>query len=191
MIKLLSIFVFVFFYIDFPVFSEPQDELKAFLSSMNSFETIRANVTINGTLSGVLSYKRPNQMHIKLSDGRVISANGRVLWIYSPASAVAGKQDLKGTGGGISSLLSGYEDVLSTGKVFRLKSSTKAYEEIIVSVGPNNILKAIRLKPQGKTDYTDISFSAVQTNVGLASNLFNFHPPANAQIVENPFNQRQ
>ncbi|MBE7413192.1 MAG: outer membrane lipoprotein carrier protein LolA [Leptospiraceae bacterium] len=158
---------------------------------MNSFETIRANVTINGTLSGVLSYKRPNQMHIKLSDGRVISANGRVLWIYSPASAVAGKQDLKGTGGGISSLLSGYEDVLSTGKVFRLKSSTKAYEEIIVSVGPNNILKAIRLKPQGKTDYTDISFSAVQTNVGLASNLFNFHPPANAQIVENPFNQRQ
>ncbi len=191
MIQFISFFFLGIFLTFQPTFPEPADDLKAFLASMNGYETIRANVTINGTTSGVLSYKRPNQMHVKLSDGRVISANGRTLWIYSPASAVAGKQDLRGTGGGISGLLSGYEDIHSTGKVFRLKSSSKSYEEIIVSVGPNNILKAIRLKPQGKSEYTDISFSAVQTNVGLASNLFNFHPPANAQIVENPFNQRQ
>ncbi|MCB1190979.1 MAG: outer membrane lipoprotein carrier protein LolA [Leptospiraceae bacterium] len=158
---------------------------------MNSFDSFRANITINGTLSGVLSYKRPNNLHIKFSDGRIISANGSYLWIYSPSRAMAGKQELRGSTGGISGLLSGYTVVEQSGSSIRLHSPNKSYEEIILTVGANNLLNSIRMRPQGASDYIDIGFSGIQTNIGLSSSYFNFHPPSNAQIVENPLNQRE
>lgn len=158
---------------------------------MNGLDTFRASLSINGNLNGSISYKKPSSLHVKLSDGRVISANGKSLWIYSPASAIAGKQDLKGSSAGLSGLLSGYENITGGGKTLRLRSDKKYYEEIIVSMNPNNTLKSLKLKTKGSEDYTEISFSGVQINLGLPSSIFNFHPPANAQIVENPLNQKE
>jgi outer membrane lipoprotein carrier protein len=185
------ILIFSLFVLPFSTFAESGEELlSSIISTMNSFDSFRANISIDG-LSGSLSYKRPGSLHVKLNDGRVLSGNGRSLWIYSPASSIAGKQDLKGSTGGIAGLLSGYESVTASGKTLRLKSDTKYYEEIIVSVSPNNIIRSIRLKGKGKQDFMEISFSGVQTNIGLPASIFNFHPPANAQIVENPLNQRE
>lgn len=173
----------------FPAFS--QDRLGSIISSMSSFSTFRANITINGTVSGVLSYKRPNNLHIKFSDGRVISANGNHLWIYSPGRSMAGKQELRGSTGGIAGLLSGYQVVEQSANSVRLHSTSGSYEEIIITLGPNNLLSSIRMRPRGSSETIDIGFSGIQTNVGLSSSYFNFHPPTSAQIVENPLNQRE
>ena len=183
-------FLFALFF-NFQLFEESGEELLgSIVGTMNSFESFRANISIDG-LSGSISYKRPGSLNVKFSDGRILSGNGRFLWIYSPARGIAGKQDLKGMTGGIGGLLSGYESVTATGKVLKLKSDNKYYEEIIVSVTPNNIIKSLKLKAKGRSDFMDITFSGVQTNIGLSSSIFNFHPPANAQIVENPLNQRE
>ncbi|MCE9500022.1 MAG: outer membrane lipoprotein carrier protein LolA [Leptospira sp.] len=176
----------------FPAWTQNEgNAIDTVINAMNSFDSIHANISFNGVLTGTLSYKRPNQLHIKFSDGRVISANGRILWFYSPVTAIAGKQDLKNGGGGIASLLTGYDEVNVQGKVIRLKSETRRYEEIILTLGQGNLIKAIRMKSKGSDNFQDISLSGIQTNIGLSSNLFNFHPPANAQIVENPLNQRE
>ena len=162
------------------------------ISKMNSFGSIRANITIDNTVNGQLSYKRPNLLHVKFSDGRVISANGRFLWIFSPENRIAGKQDLdqeKGTVG-IASILKGYENVNVTGNIINLKSPSRYYEEVRIVTGDDNMPKAFQLKTK-TGEYTNIALSNIQTDIGLPSNLFNFHPPSNAQIIENPLNQRE
>ena len=173
-----------------PLLSESAEELlSAFLSRMSSLESIRANININGT-SGLLSYKPPHNLYLKLSDGRIISANGKSLWFYNPSRAIAGKQDLKGSTGGLRGLLSGYETISASGKVLKLQSEKKGYEEIILSLSPDNVLKSIRMKRRDG-DFFEISLSGVQTDIGLPASIFNFHPPSSAQIVENPLNQRE
>ena len=162
------------------------------LRKMNSYSSFRANITIDNVVTGQLSYKRPNLLHVKFSDGRVISANGRFLWIFSPQNRIAGKQDLdqeKGTAG-IAALLRGYDEVNVIGSTIDLKSSSKYYAEVKIVTSDDFMPKLILLKnKKGKS--TSIKLSGIQTNVGLPSNLFNFHPPSNAQIIENPLNQRE
>jgi outer membrane lipoprotein carrier protein len=167
-----------------------EELLSQLFSKMSSLESIRANVSINGT-TGLLSYKQPHNLYLKLSDGRIISANGRFLWFYNPSRAIAGKQDLKGSSGGLRGLLSGYETITASGRVIRLQSEKKAYEEILVSLSPDNVLKSIRMKRRGDSEYYEISLSGVQTDIGLPASIFNYHPPSSAQIVENPLNQRE
>ena len=187
----ISAFTFFLLFSYFPLSAESGEELlSAILCKMSSLESIRANISINGT-SGLLSYKSPHNLYLKLSDGRIISANGRFLWFYNPSRAIAGKQDLKGSTGGLKGLLSGYETLTASGKTLRLQSERKSYEEILVSVSPDNILKSIRMKHKGGSDFYEISLSGVQTNIGLPASIFNFHPPSSAQIVENPLNQRE
>jgi outer membrane lipoprotein carrier protein len=192
----LKLYLYIFlgsalFIFSSPIFSQSGEELLSQLfSKMSSLESIRANVSINGT-TGLLSYKHPHNLYLKLSDGRIISANGRSLWFYNPARAIAGKQDLKGSTGGLRGLLSGYETITASGKVIKLQSEKKTYEEIIVSLSPDNVLKSIRMKKRGDSDYYEISLSGVQTDIGLPASIFNYHPPSSAQIVENPLNQRE
>lgn len=164
--------------------------LSSLLSAMNSFDSFRANIVVNGTTSGTVSYKRPGNIHIKFSDGRVISANGRTLWFYSPDRGVTGKQDLRGSTSGISGLLSGYND-MSAGRTVRLKSNSKRYSEIIVSLDGRNLPRSIKMKRQGSDSTTEISFSGIATNLGLSASLFNYQPPSSSIIIENPLNQKE
>jgi len=188
----LSISFLLFFMVfQTKIYSDTGKELlNTFLSTMNSFDSIRANINING-MSGLMSFKKPNSIYLKLSDGRIISANGRHLWFYNPTNAIAGKQDLKGSSSGLYGLLSGYENISVNGRTLRLQSETKDYQEIIISLTSNNMLQSIRMKPQGSSNFIEISLSNIQTNIGLPSSLFNYHPPSNAQIVENPLNQKE
>jgi outer membrane lipoprotein carrier protein len=175
-----------------PVYSQSGSEaLAKMLQKMGSLSSLRANININGTLTGVLSYKAPYQIHVKFSDGRVISANKNVVMVYSPASYIAGKQDLTGGTGGLSGLLSGYETVTQMGNTVKLQSRTKGYEEIIVGMTSDYYLKSLRMKPKGSSNYTDISISITGKDIGLPSSLFNYHPPGSTQVVENPLNQTE
>jgi len=188
--KFLSLSLFIFLF-PFNLFSESGEELLAsFLGTMNGIESFRGSITISGQ-TGTISYKKPHNLQIKFSDGRIISANGSKLWFYNPARGIAGSQELRGGTGGLYGLLSGYESVTAMGKSLRLVSEKKGYEEIIISLTPNNILKSIRMRRKGGSEFTEISLSGLQTNIGLPASLFNFHPPSNAQIVENALNQRE
>ncbi|MCG9876339.1 MAG: outer membrane lipoprotein carrier protein LolA [Leptospiraceae bacterium] len=172
------------------IHSQSNSNLSSLLAAMNSFDSFRANITLNGSLTGTLSYKRPGNLHIKFSDGRVISANGKTLWFYSPDRGIAAKQDLKGSSSGLSGLLSGYEDI-SAGRSVKLKSESKRYSEISIALSESNLPKSIRMKPSGSTESTEIIFSGIATNIGLTSSLFNFQPPSSSLIVENPLNQKE
>ncbi|MDZ4724862.1 MAG: outer membrane lipoprotein carrier protein LolA [Leptospira sp.] len=167
-----------------------KEKLNAVIAKLNSLDTFRATVTINGGLTGVLSYKNPYQMHVRLNDGRIISANGKVLWFYSPDTSLSGRQDLKGGTGGLAGMLSGYETVTVSGKTFRLTSPTKRYTEIILVVSDNDLPRVIKMKREDE-EITEIAFSGIATNIGLGTSLFNFQPPTNSQIVENPLNQKE
>lgn len=187
---LVNIF-FTIFLVNSSIYSQSSGEkLKAIIAAWDGLQSLRASVTVNG-MSGQLSYLRPYNFHLKLSDGRVISANRNILWIYSPKSSIAGKQDLRGGTGGVGGLLSGYENIVDMGNTLKLTSSTRHYQEIYVTVGADKIIRSLRMKAKGSSSYTEITFSGVQKNVGLPSSLFNFHAPANAQVVENPLNQRE
>lgn len=170
-----------------------REKLSLILNKFNSFETLRSNITLNGTIGGTLSYQKPYLFHLKFQDGRVISANGKTIWFYSPERGIAGKQELKGgTTGGLSGLLSGYEEVVSTGKsTIKLTSANRNWDEVTVAFTENYLPKTIRLRRKTTGETSEINFTSFQTNLGLSSDLFNFHPPSNAQIVENPLNQRQ
>ncbi|GBF48579.1 outer membrane lipoprotein-sorting protein [Leptospira ryugenii] len=167
-----------------------RERLNAVLAKINSLETFRATVTINGTLTGVLSYKNPFQLHVRLNDGRIISSNGKVLWFYSPDTSVSGRQDLKGGSAGLAGLLSGYETVTVSGRTFRLTSPSKRYSEIILIVSDNDLPRVIKMKRDDE-EITEIAFSGIATNIGLGTALFNFQPPTSSQIVENPLNQKE
>ncbi|WP_425460616.1 LolA family protein [Leptospira idonii] len=166
------------------------DRLNSVIARLNSLESFRATVTINGGMTGVLSYKNPYQLHVRLNDGRIISSNGKVLWFYNPDSSISGRQDLKGVSGGLGGLLSGYESVTVSGRTFRLTSPTKRYSEIILVVSDNDLPRVIKMKHSDE-EVTEISFSGIATNIGLGTSLFNFQPPTSSQIVENPLNQKE
>ncbi|MCU0825517.1 MAG: outer membrane lipoprotein carrier protein LolA [Leptospira sp.] len=164
--------------------------LNAVIGKLNSLESFRATITINGSMTGVLSYKNPYQLHVRFNDGRILSSNGKVLWFYNPDSSIAGKQDLKGVSGGIGGLLSGYESVTVSGKTFRLTSPSKRYSEIILVVSDNDLPRVIKMK-KADEEITEVTFSGIATNIGLGTGLFNFQPPTSSQIVENPLNQKE
>ncbi|PJZ50864.1 LolA family protein [Leptospira saintgironsiae] len=174
------------------ILSDPgKERLNGVIGKMAEISSFRASITINNELTGTLSYQRPNHIHVKFSDGRVIASNGRYLWFYSPSRGIVGKQDVKGMTGGMAGLLSGYEEVTPVGGSLRLKSATRTYEEIVVTLGPDNTPRSLRMKSRSTGEYTSVSFSGVQTGIGLPASLFNFGAPANAQIVENPLNERE
>lgn len=174
------------------ILSDPgRDRLNSVIGKMTGIDSFRASITVNNELTGTVSWERPNKIHVKFSDGRVIASNGRFFWFYSPARGIVGKQDVRGATGGLAGLLSGYEDVSAVGGSLRLKSATRTYEEIVVTLGPDNTPRTLRMKNRGTGEYTSVSFSGVQTNVGLSKSLFNFSAPSSSQIVENPLNERE
>jgi outer membrane lipoprotein carrier protein len=168
-----------------------KDALNQLLSNFNQLESFRANFTYNNSLAGTLSYQAPLQFHAKLSDGRVLSANGKTFWFFSPERQISAKQELKNSTGGLSGLLSGYDEVSISGKTLRLKSAKKYYDDVTVIMTEDSLPRVIRLKNSSKDTSTELVFSQIQTNLGLSRDLFNFQPPYNSQIVENPLNERE
>lgn len=189
---MIKVFLFIFWVGS--LFAEPpegRERLDSVLSKFRALESFRATVTVNGTLTGVLSYKTPFQLHVRWNDGRIISANGKILWFYNPDTSVSGKQDLKGSSGGLDGLLSGYENVSCQVRSCRLTSIDKKINEIFILFSDNDMPRTIKMKRKDSDDITEIAFSGITTNLGLGAGLFNFQPPTTSQIVENPLNQKE
>ncbi|MES0491881.1 MAG: hypothetical protein ABUK01_17935 [Leptospirales bacterium] len=140
--------------------------------------------------SGKIHYQYPGKVHIAFSDGRVIASNGFFLWIYSPSNRICAKQDLAGSGsvsGGIVGFLNSYE-MTRTQNRFVFRKLGANIEEVTVDILPDSkMIKNLRFKT--KNNVFTYSFSDIIVGAGVKASLFNYKPPTDAQMVENPLNR--
>ncbi|RME92817.1 MAG: outer membrane lipoprotein carrier protein LolA [Candidatus Hydrogenedentota bacterium] len=179
--------IFLVFAFTSLLFSNPYDEIKSLLGGL--YKSFTANFTISGSsgnlMSGKIYYQYPGKLHVKTSDGGVIATNGRYLWIYNPASGRCMKQDVGGTGGGILGILKSYDGKRS-GDSFIFRNPNKKITEIGIRVS-KGMIRSVRFQTEDSS-YT-VSFSNVQFSGGIRASLFNYKPPASAQVIENPLNK--
>jgi len=138
--------------------------------------------------SGKLSYQYPDKVHIKFSDGKVIASDGKFLWVYDPSTLLCAKQVLD------PEKQEGLFDLLNSGFTFEQQNNRYIftrdngfYREIVVDV-ENGLFTYIRLITKDNK-IMNFSFHNVQTDVGIRAGLFNYKPPTDAQLVENPLNK--
>ncbi|MCR9141350.1 MAG: hypothetical protein NXI24_03800 [bacterium] len=166
-------------------------EIRSVVSKMSSLGSFRATVTIgsgSGGTSGTLSYSG-GKVHLKLSDGRVIASNGRVVIVYNPASRVAGKQPVGG-GGGIGWLLNGFEyRVAGNRATGRAIDGNSRISEVKVQWGDGYVLRKLSMKNRDSDSWFVISLRNVRSVAGFPAALFSYKPPAGSRTVENPLNE--
>jgi len=140
--------------------------------------------------SGKMHYQYPGNLHIQFNDGRIIASNGTFLWIYSPSNRVCAKQTLAGSGsvsGGLVGFLNRYE-VTRTQNRFVFRNPDANIEEVVVDIHQDTkMIKNLRFKTDNNV-FT-YSFSNINVGAGAKASLFNYKPPTDAQLVENPLNR--
>ena len=142
--------------------------------------------------SGTFKYMAPGKILVKFTSpsGRILSSNGRRLWVFDSSSNICGVQDLaRGGSGGLAGLVSGYLAILTaqgpSGYTIKLKNSERAYSDVtLVLDGGFLPRKIVLLNKAG--DGMSITFSNVRTGESMAPGIFDFSVPSNAQLVKNP-----
>ncbi len=144
--------------------------------------------------TGNFKYLAPGRIHVKFTNpsGKIISCNGRKLWVYNPSSNICGVQELapRGESGGIAALISGYSAIAMGGKggyTIKLKNNERHYSSITLVVDQSFMLKKAVLQTKDGGGIT-ISLSGVITGEGMSPGLFDFNPPSSSQTVTNPLN---
>jgi len=135
--------------------------------------------------TGQLYYESPGKLHVKLSDNKVIATNGKFLWVYNPETMTCAKQTVGEPGGGIQRLLKEEYLVESTEDKVSYVYPHGAIKEMVIEHS-NGDLKNIRLNVLD--NWITMSFSNIQIGAGIKGTLFNYRPPTDAQVVENPLN---
>ena len=182
-------FLILIFFFNFTLSA---NQIQLFLKSLDNIKTLKADIIIDDRLNGILYYKYPNQIHIKLSDGRIIASDGTFLWFYSPLNNIAGKQQLeKEQGYGIKGLFSNYTSIktLNPGEFKLTFSNKRLYPELIFSLDQkSNFLRLLIMKNKKKEMVKKFIFSNIILNLGLSTNLFSYNPNESVQVVTNPLN---
>ena len=161
---------------------------------MNSLGSFRANVSIGtaggGLISGKLAYSR-GRVNFRLGDGRVIASNGRMITVFSPASNVAGRQDMGGRGGGLGWILSGFEAKIAGNNAHLTATDpSRSVQEVRMSWTPAYTLRSISIRRGQSQNWLTIRFGNIQKVANIGVSQFSWHPPAGSRTVENPLNQR-
>lgn len=138
---------------------------------------------------GKIYYQYPNKVHIELATKKVIATNGIYLWIYNPETSVCIRQTVEPGDMGIFSRLDESYDLRREQNrfVFEKLDILGAVEKKVVIDVENSMLKAIQIQENDET--VNISFSNVETDIGIKAALFNYKPPTDAQLLENPLNK--
>lgn len=167
-----------------------------FQARMNSVGTMSGTISwmyqSGQGYSGTFKYMAPGKILVKFTSpsGRILSSNGRKLWVFDSSSNICGVQDLaRGSSGGLAGLVSGYLAILTaqgpSGYTIKLKNSERAYSDItLVLDGGFLPRKIVLLNKAG--DGMSITFSNVRTGESMAPGIFDFSVPSNAQLVKNP-----
>ncbi len=142
--------------------------------------------------SGNFKYMAPGRLLVKFTSpsGRILSSNGRRLWVFDSSSNICGVQDLaRGGSGGLAGLVSGYLAILTaqgpSGYTIKLKNSERGYSDVTLVLDGSFLPRKIVLLTKAG-DGMSISFSNVQTGESMAPGIFDFSVPSNAQLVKNP-----
>ena len=136
--------------------------------------------------TGKIYYEYPGKLHLKLSDGRIIATNGTYLWLFNPETMKCARQKVTMDNGNFLGMLSAENLVSSTDTNFVFEKPGGKIREVIINT-QGNMIKNARLKIN--ENYVSVSFSNVETDIGIKASLFNYKPPTDAQLVENPLNQ--
>ncbi len=167
--------------------------LAKFQERMQSISTMRGTITINSgdgmVTTGDFAYKAPNKIKVNLGSGKVITTNGTRLWVYDSSSQICGVQDVGGgNSGGIASMVGGSSAIVSSsGSGYVIKLAGSYYDEITIAVDSTYMMKSVNF---GGAGGFSVSFSGVTVGGNLPSGMFDYSPPADTQIVNNPLNIR-
>ena len=155
---------------------------------LNSFRASISITTPDGFLRGTLSFSG-GRVHIALSDGRVIAANGHQLFVYSPSTQVLGRQDMVPGGGGLGWLLTGFRTRV-TGRTAHLtaENPNAQIREVRLVWDDNFLLKSLSIR-RGEDSTMTIALSDIRRIENFPANLFNYKAPPGSRTVENPLNQ--
>jgi len=174
------------------------EALNSFRNRMNSIGKLTGVISwaepSGETYTGSFKYMSPGKIYIKFSNpsGKVIVANGKNLWVYTPGNNICGVQDLGGGGsGGIAALTTGYYAIVTSqgpgGYTIKLKSNDKSFSEIILMVDSTFFIKKAILKSKDGGSY-NFSISNTSTTTAVIPSIFDFNVPSNSQVVKNPLN---
>jgi outer membrane lipoprotein-sorting protein len=146
------------------------------------------------TYIGNFTYYAPNRIYVKFTSPveKILVSNGKTLWIYTHGSRVCGMYELiKGPHSGILSMIrTGYSSAAvggDAGYVIKLKSDTKQYREVVLSMDPTYLLKAAIFKREDNR-MLSFSISDASTKVNVDEDYFNFKVPKGVQVIKNPLN---
>ncbi|MDH5719379.1 MAG: zf-TFIIB domain-containing protein [Spirochaetia bacterium] len=163
---------------------EIKDKAKGIFSSFMADVEYRSSSGINK--KGKISYEYPDKLHIILADNSIIATNGKFLWIYNPETEICAKQEVAENSGGIFEFLKYYKgSYVEENSQYVYKNDKRDISEIIISVD-NEMLKEINFKSEEITH--TFKFNEIKIGTGIKKSLFNYKPPPNAQLVENPLN---
>ncbi len=142
--------------------------------------------------SGTFKYMAPGKILVKFTSpsGRILSSNGRRLWVFDSSSNICGVQELaRGGSGGLAGLVGGYLAILTaqgpSGYTIKLKNSERAYSDLTLVLDGGFLPKKIVLLNKAG-DGMSISFSNIRTGESMAPGIFDFSVPSNAQLVKDP-----
>lgn len=185
-IIILSIFLFL---ITGPLHSDPV--IQQVVNNFNSLDSFRANITFDrggSTSSGVLSYSH-GKVNLKMSDGRVVAADGQKLVIYSPATSTAGKQDINPGTGGLGWILHGFNSkVNGNSALLKATNPSARIQEVRLRWSSDKMLRSLSIKSRNSDSWYTISLTGIRQVSGFPASMFSYRAPAGGRTVENPLN---
>lgn len=176
-----------------PLLGQEENAVAKVVARMNSLGGFRADISMSsegGVVRGALSYQG-GKVHLQLSDGRVIASSGRHLLVYSPATRVAGKQDMGPGGGGLGWLLNGFDTkVRGTSAELVATDPNRSVQKVQLQWGADYILRRLVVKSKNREQPLIIQLSNLRPVKSFSAGVFSWKPPAGSRTVENPRNQR-
>jgi outer membrane lipoprotein-sorting protein len=175
-----------------------EEAVERFKARFYSISTMKGVISVTFSsgemFTGSFKYMAPGKFQIKFSApaGKIITTNGRKLWVYDTNDNVCGVQDAGGLSGGVAGLINGYIAISNPSgaadTVIKLKSPDHT-RDITILVDGSYMLKKVMFRRENGDGFT-ATLSGIVLNESMSPGNFDYNVPANAQVVKNPLNVR-
>jgi outer membrane lipoprotein-sorting protein len=216
--KIIIILIFIF-RVTAPAFPMTGEEAMTKLNErMSGAGTLTGKISVSyqsgQTYSGIFMFMKPGKIYVKITEppGKFIITNGKKLWIYDSLTDVCGVQEMDTEEvstvneadnkpsteikpklrGGLYFLFKNYAAKLITdaaNHTIELTNESRQYSEIKIILNPDFMLASASFKDKEGNGFT-VKLSDVKAGEKIAPGIFNFHVPAEAQVIKNPLNIR-
>jgi outer membrane lipoprotein-sorting protein len=176
-----------------------EEAVEKFKSRFYSISTMKGVISLTFSsgemFTGSFKYMSPGKFQIKFSTpaGKIITTNGKKLWVYDANDNVCGVQDAGGLSGGVAGFINGYMAIANPSgaadTIIKLKSSDHTYRDVTILVDGNFMVKKVMFRRDNGDGFT-ATLSNIVLNESMSPGSFDYNVPANAQVVKNPLNVR-